>query len=255
MNRIDRAMMDLHAIDCEAAAEGWRQSIHPVSKVLVTLGYLVVLLSYNKYALPSVLVMGAYLIVLFLLGNVSWRLMGRRIWPLLLMVGLLGLANPFFDHRPMFCMNGFVVTGGMVSMLTLMLKGVFSMSAAYLLIVTTTMDDICHALRCLHVPAVLVTVLMLAYRYLMVLLKETGRLRAAYSMRSPGQRGISFRVWGSMVGQLLLRSIDRAEMIYGSMQLRGFQGEFKPRNKKPARMSDYLYALIWMLLLIVIRCL
>jgi cobalt/nickel transport system permease protein len=255
MNRIDRAMMQLHAIDREAAADGWLQAIHPVSKLLVTLGYLVVLLSFHKYDLPGVLVMGVYLIVLSLLGDVSLRLMGRRIWLLLLLVGLLGLANPLFDRQPMFSISGITVTGGMVSMLTLMLKGVFSMSAAYLLVVTTTMDDICHALRCLRVPAVLVTILMLAYRYLMLLLKETGRLRAAYSMRAPGQRGVSFRVWGSMVGQLLLRSVDRAEMVYGSMQLRGFQGEFMPRNKKPARLSDYLYAFIWMMLFVVIRCL
>lgn len=255
MNRIDRAMMVLHAIDREAGADGWMQTIHPVGKLIVTLVYLVVLLSFDKYALPGVLVMGGYLVVLFLLGDVSLRLMGRRLWMLLLLVGLFGIVNPFFDHRPMFIFGGFIITGGMVSMFTLMLKGVFSISAAYLLVVTTPMDDICHALRCLYVPAVLVTVLMLVYRYLMVLLKETSRLRAAYSLRAPGQRGIHFRVWGSMVGQLLLRSIDRAEIIYGSMQLRGFQGEFLPRNKNSVTRFDYLYTLTWLALFIVIRCL
>ena len=248
-------MMMLHAIDREAGADGWMQAIHPVSKLLVTLVYLIVLLSFDKYALPGVLVMGTYLVVLFLLGNVSLRLMSRRIWILLLLVGLLGIANPLFDHHPMFVVGGFTVTGGMISMLTLILKGVFSISAAYLLVVTTKIDDICHALRCLHVPAVLVTVLMLVYRYLMVLLKETSRLRAAYSMRAPGQKGIHFRVWGSMVGQLLLRSIDRAEVIYGSMQLRGFQGEFNSHNNQRATRADYLYVLVWTVLFIVIRCL
>lgn len=247
-------MMELHAIDREAGADGWMQAIHPVSKLLVTLTYLVVLLSFGKYALPGVLMMGIYLVVLFLMGEVSLYLMGRRLWLLLLLVGLIGAANPFLDHLPMFSIGGFTVTGGMVSMLTLMLKGVFSMSAAYLLVVTTPMDDICHALRCLRVPAILVTVLMLVYRYLMLLLKETSRLRAAYSMRAPGQRGVNIRVWGSMVGQLLLRSIDRAEAVYGSMQLRGFQGEFRMRDHRSAQMSDYLYALIWILLFIVIRC-
>ena len=255
MNSIDRAMLVLHAIDREAGGDGWMQAIHSVSKLLVTLVYLVTLLSFGKYALAEVLVMGVYLIVLFLLGEVSMRMMCGRLWGLLLLVGLLGVVNPFFDHHPLFVIYGFTITGGMVSMLTLMLKGVFSISAAYLLAVTTTMDDICHALRCLRVPAVFVTILMLAYRYLMLLLKETSRLRAAYAMRAPGQRGIHFSVWGSMVGQLLMRSIDRAEVIYGSMQLRGFQGEFKPRNKRPSRIFDYLYAMVWIVLFIVIRCL
>ena len=255
MNRIDRAMMELHAIDREAGAEGWMQTVHPLSKLLVTLIYLVVLLSFGKYALPGVCLMGVCLAVLFWLGGVSVKMMGRRLWPLLLLTGLLGLANLFYDRFPMWIIGSFTVTGGMVSMLTLMLKGVFSVSAAYLLIVTTTMDDICHALRKIHVPAVLVTVLVLVYRYLMVLLKETSRLRDAYSMRAPGQRGVEFSVWGSMMGQLLLRSIDRAEVVYDSMQLRGFQGEFKPRRGRTARMSDYLYALAWPVLFLIIRCL
>ena len=255
MNRIDRAMMELHAIDREAGADGWMQAIHPVSKLLVTLVYLVVLLSYDKYALSGVLLMGVYLVVLFLMGGVSVRMMGRRLWPLLILVCLIGAANPFLDHHPLFSVDGLTVTGGMVSMLTLMLKGVFSMSAAYLLGVTTTMDDICHALRILHVPAILVTILMLVYSYLMLLLKETSRLRAAYSMRAPGQRGVNIQVWGSMVGQLLLRSIEKAEVVYDSMQLRGFQGEFSMRSPRSTKTSDVLYALIWILLFIVIRSL
>ena len=71
MNRIDRAMRELHAIDREAASHGWLQAIHPLSKVLVTIAYLVLLLSFGKYQLTGVLLMGVYLVVLFLLGNVS----------------------------------------------------------------------------------------------------------------------------------------------------------------------------------------
>ena len=255
MNRTERAMMELHAIDREASADGWMQAVHPLCKLFVTLVFLIVLLSFDKYALSGVLMMGICQSVLFLLGNVSLRMMGQRLWPLLLLVSLLGVGNLFYDHRPIWEIGSFTISGGMVSMLTLMLKGVFSLSAAYLLIVTTTMDDICHALRVIHVPATLVTVLMLMYRYLMLLLKETCRLRDAYSMRAPGQRGIEFRVWGSLVGQLLLRSIDRAEVIYSSMQLRGFQGNFMPRKGKKATLSDYLYVLAWTTLFIIIRSL
>ena len=80
MNSIDRAMLVLHAIDREAGGDGWMQAIHPVSKLLVTLVYLVTLLSFGKYALAEVLVMGIYLIVLFLLGEVSVRMMCGRLW-------------------------------------------------------------------------------------------------------------------------------------------------------------------------------
>lgn len=253
MNRIDRAIRELHAIDREAASHGWLQDIHPLVKVVVTFVYLAVLLSFGKYQLTGVLLMGVYLIVLFLLGEVSIARMGRRLWMVFLLVCLVGIANPWFDRTPLLSLGGFTLTGGMVSMLTLMLKGLFAVSAAYLLIVSTTMDDVCYALRRLHVPAVLVTVLLLVYRYLMVFLKEAGRLSAAYAMRAPDDRGVRFSAWGSMIGQLLLRTIDRAEVVYESMQLRGFQGEFKARREQAARPADYVYGIVWIALFLWIR--
>lgn len=253
MSRIERAMRELHTIDREASAEGWVQAIYPLSKLIVTLTYLIILLSFDKYSLTGTLLMGIYPLVLFLAGDISIRHMGRRLWVLLLLVMIVGIANPFFDHRPMFVISGFTVTSGMVSMLTLMLKGVFALTAVYLLMVTTTIYGICHALRIIRVPAVLVTILMLVYRYLMVLLKEVDRMSTAYAMRSPGQKGIHFRVWGSMAGLLLLRSIDRAKVVYESMQLRGFRGEFKPFCEQTGRMSDYLYVMVWIILFILIR--
>lgn len=62
------------------------------------------------------------------------------------------------------------------------------------------------------------------YRYISVLLAETQRVVQAYELRAPGQKGIHFKVWGSLMGQMLLRSMDRAEVIYESMCLRGFVG-------------------------------
>lgn len=37
-----------------------------------------------------------------------------------------------------------------------------------------------------------------------------------------GEKGIHFRAWGSLLGQLLLRSVDRAHLVYESMMLRGY---------------------------------
>ena len=47
----------------------------------------------------------------------------------------------------------------------------------------------------------------------------------AYRLRAPGQKGVHLKAWGSFVG-LLLRSIDRADEVYHSMLLRGYNGNF-----------------------------
>lgn len=255
MNHISRAIDELHAMDREARGGGWLHRLHPLAKLIVTLAYLIVLVSFPKYHLAGVLLMAVYSVVLCILGNVAVGLMWRRMWIVFLLVSLVGLPNPFFDHTPMFMVGGVMITGGMVSMLTLMFKACLAISAAYLLMLTTTMEDVCHVLRMIHVPAALVTVLMLIYRYTMVFLQEVERMTQAYALRAPGQRGVQWRVWGSMIGQLLLRSIDKAETVYASMMLRGFQGEFPITVESSLNKADFIYSIGWIVFFIVVRIL
>ena len=255
MNLISNAIDQLHAVDYEARSNGWLQRLHPLEKLVVTIVYLVVLVSFSKYQLAGMLLMAVYPIALCILGDVSVRLMWRRIWIVLLLVCFIGLFNPFFDHTPLIRLGSYTLTGGLVSFITLIIKGCLAVMAAYLLMLTTTMEALCQAFRKMHVPAVLVTVLMLMVRYLMVFLHEVEHMTQAYALRAPGQRGLHIKVWGSMIGQLLLRSIDRAETVYDSMMLRGFQGEFF--TERPQRMTriDWLYTFGWIVLFLIMRLL
>ena len=65
----------------------------------------------------------------------------------------------------------------------------------------------------------------------------------AYKLRAPGQKGIHISAWGSFLGQLLLRSMDRAQELFDSMQLRGFRGEFFYANVPPCKFSGILYTI------------
>lgn len=252
MGKLDRTVTEFRLMEEEARGEGRLQALHPLSKLLVTVVYLVVLLSFPKYNLAGVLLMGFYPVLAFTMGNVPLRPMWRRMRVILIPVLLVGIANPFFDRTPVSAATPFI-TRGMVSMVTLLLKGLFAVAAAYLLMITTAMDDLCRTLRKLRVPAVLVTVIMLIYRYFSVFLEEVGRIRDAYSLRAPGQKGIHFRFWGPMVGMLLLRSMDRAETVYQGMTLRGFQGDFLFGRDRSFSRSDFVYLCICLLAVLIIR--
>ena len=65
-----------------------------------------------------------------------------------------------------------------------------------------------------------------------------------YSLRAPGQKGIHFSAWGSFLGQLLLRSMDRAGELYNSMLLRGFKGDFYYVGVPRCRASGVAYTLL-----------
>ena len=139
-------------------------------------------------------------------------------------------------------------------MITLMLKGVFSVLASYFLVATTSIDKICYSLRLIHVPEILVTQIMLTYRYIVLLLKEVNRITDAYSLRAPGQKGIHFRVWGSLTGQLLLRSMDRATIVYESMLLRGYNGNFTYIGEEDkVTMTDVVYLILFGVLFVFLR--
>jgi len=70
---------------------------------------------------------------------------------------------------------------------------------------------------------------------------ELAVMTDAYHLRAPGQKGIHHSAWGSFLGQLLLRSMDRAEELYSSMQLRGFHGEFHYAGVRPFAARDGLW--------------
>ena len=70
-------------------------------------------------------------------------------------------------------------------------------------------------------------------------MQEGISIATAYELRAPGQKGIQFRAWGSLLGQLLLHSIDRAQLVYESMQLRGFAGSFSARAEKARRLAVF----------------
>lgn len=257
MNKLQNTVYHIHNIDDKSSSYSKKDKIHPVSYILVTVIYILVVISFPKYDLWGLLGMIIYLVIIGILQDISIKSFLWQSWPVLILVSMVGLANPFVDRTVYLQTDFFPITFGLLSMITLMLKGVFSVSASYILITNIGMNKICYGLRCLHVPKELVTIIMLIYRYLIVLLKETDRMSLAYKLRSYGQRGIYWKVWGSFVGQLMLRSIDRAEVVYESMLLRGYDGEFigdkLKTNHTGNRINSIIYAIGWCLVFLILR--
>ena len=157
MADMHRALGELNQMDDLAAQDSPIHRLHPLAKLLVTLGYIAAVVSFGKYALSGVLVMALYPALLFSLSGIPVTVCFRKLRVVLPLVMAVGLFNPFFDRAPMLAVGGVGVSGGVISMLTLMLKGVLCLSASFLLIATTGIDALCAALRILRVPGMLVT--------------------------------------------------------------------------------------------------
>lgn len=187
------------------------------------------------------------------LAGLPMRLCFQKLRMVLPLVCAVGLLNPLFDRQIVVQVGTLAVSSGVLSMLTLILKGVFCLLASFLLMATTTIEAICRALRQLHVPKLLTNLLLLTFRYVGLLLSEVAVMQQAYSLRAPGQKGIHISAWGSFLGQLLLRSMDRAQALYESMELRGFSGEFSGAVRGRGSAASWPYALVCPALMLLAR--
>lgn len=237
MNKAENAAAELLAMDELAKLDSPLHRAHPLGKVAMTLVYILTVVSFPKYDFSALFFMVLFPVFAYQLSTIPVSLCFRRLRLVLPLVCAVGLANPFFDRAAAARIGGIVISGGTVSMVTLMLKGIFSLMASFLLVATTGMDGICRALRMVHAPKLLTSLLNLTYRYVGLLLEEVGIMTQSYHLRAPGQKGIRFNAWGSFLGQLLLRTMDRAQNLYDAMVLRGFDGEFPQTEDRGSVLS------------------
>jgi cobalt/nickel transport system permease protein len=144
---------------------------------------------------------------------------------------------------------------GIRRFLTIMLGSWLSVQVALLLAFTTPFHDLVDALRELHLPRILISIISFMYRYLAVLADEGSRMLRARDARSAagvGSAGGSIRwratVTGRMIGSLFLRAYERSERIYAAMQARGFEGEFRHLRARPLVRTE----LVWLVALLAV---
>ena len=131
---------------------------------------------------------------------------------------------------------------GMEFFTSVFLKSWISVTAAAVLTSTTPPLRLLGALRALRLPAILVAIVMLMYRYLFVLVDEAQRMLRARAARSAsiGPKSGGPVVWrakgaGGMAGSLFIRTLDRSERIYLAMLARGYDGSIRQRDSGPLR--------------------
>lgn len=244
MNKASQAWSEILAMDELASADSPVHRLHPLAKLFSVILYIFTVVSFPKYALSGLFVMVLYPVVLYRLSGIPVSACFYKLRYVLPLVMAVGIANPFLDKLPMMKLGGTVISRGTISMLTLMLKGIFSLMASFLLVATTKVDALCASLRKLHVPEVIVTLFLLTYRYISVLVEQVAIMSDAYALRAPGQKGIHISAWGSFLGQLLLRSMDRAHELYQSMLQRGFTGSFSYTDAGTFSGKDAAFLLI-----------
>lgn len=241
MSKIDDSIYNIRLLDELSQKETAIHSIHPISKLFTTIIYLIVVASFNRYEISGLLPLIMYPMVLILLAELPVSPILKRLLMVEPLIIGIGILNPLFDPR------------GWIIFASIMIKSGLTVTACLILASTTGLDKIAQALRALKVPSLFVLQLLLTFRYISVLIEELARMMRAYSLRAPQQRGVSLKDSGSFVGQLLLRTFDRAQRIYHAMKLRGFNGEYHSYDQSNVKLKDMMYIIAWSIFFIAAR--
>jgi len=199
--------------------------LDPRTKVVVTGLFLLTVVSFDKYAVTPLAPFFLFPVLLLTLGEIpAWFILRKVLFvsPFALVIGIF---NPVLDTRTVGVIAGLPLAAGWLSFVSILLKFVLTVSAALLLVATTSFPGVCHALRRLGLPAPFVSQLLFLYRYLFTLLEEAMRIVRARDLRSFGGRGAGVRSFTRLIGVLFLRTVARAERIYCAMLARGFHGD------------------------------
>lgn len=252
MEAIEKAITRLNSL--EAARRDGGGAVDVRMQLCITLAYLVVLLSIPVYDPAHLLWMACYPIISAEVSGIGYlRVFGRSLWVLPLVV-VIGMFNPLLDTDVVWRVGSLGVSRGWLSFVSLVIRGLLAFQALIILVETYGFQDICRALQYFRCPGVLVTQLMMLYRYLGVLMQEALLMQRARQARGYGRKSYPLRQWGVFAGQLLLRSVSRARRVHRAMTARGFDGVFRFRSFAHApALRDWVYLIVWLGVFVAIR--
>ncbi|MDF2569575.1 MAG: ecfT 5 [Sporomusa sp.] len=253
MIKIEANWIDLRYLDTLAMKRTFIHQLNPTVKLLAALIFILTVTSFPKYEITGLLPFFFFPAALISLGDLPTGPILKRLLLVAPFVVFVGIFNPLLDHTPVATIGSFVITGGWISFISITLRLCLTVTTALILVATTGIDALGSALLRIGVPKIIVVQLLFMYRYLHVLLEEFVRSIQAYSLRSFHGDGVHFKAWGSLLGQLLIRSIDRANRVYQSMLCRGFDGEVRLMRNSTLHTPDIIYLTFWILFFLCAR--
>lgn len=253
MAKIDKNYFDIGYMDTLACQQTSIHRLDPRAKLITTLVFITTVVSFGKYEISALIPFFVYPVFLCTLGNVPPVYLLKKLILVSPFAVMIGIFNPFIDREILVKLGDMGLSGGWISFASIIIRFVLTVGAALILIAVTGFYSVCAALEKLGTPRVFVVQLMFLYRYLFVLVDEASRLVRARSLRALGDGGAGIKTYGSLVGHLLLRTIDRAQRIYLAMCCRGFDG--KIRIMKPLKFGPLEIGFIggWSAYFIILR--
>ena len=240
MGDISKAISNIRKIDELGDKYTMIHKIDSSIKIIVTIIYVIKVLSIKQFIISDITSIVLYPLILFKFGKVPVKFILKKvlfILPLILGLSVINLIIDFSYSEIYFSV-------------LLIFKCIFTLIGALLLMVTTGINNLAFGLEKLKIPNMLIMQILMLHRYIILMMEECYRVKSAYELRTLGEKSMTMKDYGRIIGQMLLKTIDRSEKVYEAMKLRGFEGDLHIENNKGAGCIDYLYLITWAVILI-----
>jgi cobalt/nickel transport system permease protein len=253
MATIENNLFDIGYLDTLSSGTTALHQLDPRAKLITTLIFIIMVVSLGKYEISMMIPFVIYPLAMIVSGELPFNYLLKKIILVAPFAVLIGIFNPFMDREVLVQIGSLNISGGWISFFSIMIRFGLTVSAALILISLTGFNTVCMALKKLGVPRPFVIQLLFLYRYIFVLIDETSRMVRARSLRSFASGGIHFKVFVSLIGQLLLRTLDRAQRIHLAMCCRGFDGHIRINRPMKFGYNEIRFTLAWSLLFVLFR--
>lgn len=232
MDDLGRMDSPIHRLDARA-------------KLITTAIFVVVVMSFPRHKLSALMPLFVYPFVLVARGNLPTGYLIRKVAIAAPFALFVGLFNPWLDRQPVAAIGSHLIAGGWLSFASIMLRFVLTVSAALILLACTGIHRLCAGMERLGVPRVFAVQILFLYRYFFVIGAEALRMWRGVQMRSTDRPTLPLKTYGTLIGHLLLRSMDRAQRVYRAMVARGFDGEVRVRRPTTPGWREAIFVAGW----------
>ncbi len=254
MATIESNLFDIRTMDALASGSTGLHRLDPRAKLITTLVFIVMVVSLGKYEISMMIPFVIYPVAMVVSADLPVLYLLRKILLVSPFALLIGIFNPLLDTQPLMEIGSWSLSGGWISFFSILIRFALTVSSALILICLTGFNGVCMALEKLKVPTPFVVQLLFLYRYLFVLIEEASRMIRARSLRSFDSGRMRFKIFVPLLGQLLLRTLDRAQRIHLAMCCRGFDGHIHVSRPMRFGHKEVLFILFWSSLFILARC-
>lgn len=253
MRTISQHHVDIGYMDTLAGGTSPLHRLDPRAKLLTTIFFIVTVVSFDRYALLPLIPFLLYPLALISMGGLPPGYFLKKVLYVSPFAILVGIFNPLIDQEIVLRIGSLGISGGWISFLSILLRFFLTVTAALVLIALTGFNAVCGALNKLGVPRPFVVQLMFFYRYFFVLADEAQRMDRARTLRSFREGAVPYTTFISLIGHLLLRTLDRAEHVYRAMACRGFDGRVRVLQHHQRGWRETVFVAGWVVIFFILR--